>query len=375
VAVQNQKYAVPDVLAGWLVQIFSLALYTAAGFVVLYRILGLLGIGRRFLLSLLSYFGTLMFVYATIGTGEMFTVPPLLFGVYHLLKARFVPQQDKAYLWAGFWYGLAFFVTNQVFLLIGVAAGVLLWSMRQWRPILLFLLPGLFFGLLTLGYNWLLFDHPLHFPQRYWIQGNPQVVLFELPNPGKLVDMLFLPWKGLFFYSPYLLLSLPGLRLIYRNLPAERRIRESVLLLIAGSFLVYFLFLFFNVGWSGGADFGFRYIVVVLPFLAIPAAAWLDKRPPGPLAWLLIIWSVAVCSFGALTDPEVPTTVPNPLLYNWPIFLDRATNNVPNLLLEQLFNVDNWLLRFSTSFLFLAALAVLLWRWRSVWQEEPNNEG
>ncbi|MFZ0546167.1 MAG: hypothetical protein WAM60_12050 [Candidatus Promineifilaceae bacterium] len=115
--------------------------------------------------------------------------------------------------------------------------------------------------------------------------------------------------------------------------------------------------------------------MVVLPFLAVPTAVWLDKRPFTtnrfrPLSWLLIIWSIAICSFGAITDPEVPTGVPNPLVnYNWAYFLNRATNNVPNLILEQLFDVNNWLLRFSTTLLFFALLAALLWHFRNVWKE------
>ncbi|MFZ0546311.1 MAG: hypothetical protein WAM60_12780, partial [Candidatus Promineifilaceae bacterium] len=182
IAVQNQDYAVSDVLAGWLVQIFSLGLYSAVSLVAFYRILGLLDTGHRFLLTLLFYFGTLIFPYATIGTGEMFTVPPLLLGLYHLLKSHFTDQEEKHYLWAGFWYGLAFFVTNQVLLLIGVAALALLLATRKFKPVIRFLLPPLVFALLTLGYNWLLFDHPLHFPQQYWIQGDPQVVLFGWPS-------------------------------------------------------------------------------------------------------------------------------------------------------------------------------------------------
>lgn len=385
VAVQNQDYAVQDVLAGWLVQIFSLALYSAVGFVALYRILKLLAVGRPFLLTLLSFFATLMFPYATIGTGEMFTVPPLLLGLYHLLQTitpSDTPKtnpvesshKDRNYLWAGFWYGLAFFVTNQVLLLIAIAALTLLLTTRKLRPLIRFLLPPLLFLFLTLAYNWLLFDHPLHFPQQYWRQGNPQVVLFGWPNGSKLVEMLLLPTKGLLFYSPYLVLALPGLSYLYHHLPGEKRYRASITLLLGGSFLIYFIFYFFNLGWSGGADYGFRYMVVGLPFLAVPAALWLDKRPNNPLAWLLVVWSIAVCSFGALTDPEVPTGAPNPLLnYNWPLFLDQATNNVPNLLLQQLFHIDNWLLRLTTTLLFLAFLAALLWRTRAIWQQ--NGEG
>jgi len=381
IAVQNQDYAVQDVLAGWLVQIFSLGLYTAVGFIALYRILKLLNVKRPFLLTLLSFFGTLMFPYATIGVGEMYTAPLLLLGLYHLLKSGFEADQDTAYLWAGFWYGLAFFTTNQVLLVIGVAALILLLTMRTFRPVLLFAIPIILFGLLTLGYNWLLFDHPLHFPIRYWSQGTPEVILFDLPTLSRLAEMLLLPWKGIFFYSPYLILSIPGFRHLYRHLPGSKTYRQGVVWLIAGSFLVYFIFLFFNVGWFGGADFGFRYIVPVLFYLAIGAAVFLDHLLTTNhqsqknniiwplLIWFLIIWSIAINTFGAITDPEIPTGIRNPLVnYSWPLFLAQATNNVPNLLLDQLFDLNLWPLRLATTFLYFAALAYLLYRTRSTWQ-------
>ncbi|MFZ0546168.1 MAG: hypothetical protein WAM60_12055, partial [Candidatus Promineifilaceae bacterium] len=79
-------------------------------------------------------------------------------------------------------------------------------------------------------------------PQQYWIQGDPQVVLFGWPSPHKFAEMLFLPDKGLFFYSPVLLLSLPGLRYLYTHLPGEKRCRQSIVLLLGGSFLAYFIF-------------------------------------------------------------------------------------------------------------------------------------
>jgi hypothetical protein len=191
--------------------------------------------------------------------------------------------------------------------------------------------------------------------------------------------MLFLPWKGIFFYSPYLLLAIPGCWLLYWRL--DRPTRGPVILLLAGSFLVYFLYLACNVGWFGGDDFGFRYIVPALPFLAIGAAAWLSRARPSGLEIALIVASVAICSFGALTDPEVPNSMmigfevhrisaANPLLdYNLPLFLSLATNNVPNVVLEQLFGLDVWLLRLATTAVFLAALGGFLWRYRRHWAD------
>ena len=383
--VQNERYDPVDVFTGWLVQIFSLALYTAVSFVVLYRLLDLLAIQRgRFLLALLSYFGTLMFAYSTIGTGEMYTVPLLLLGTYFLLLAyleKGEPRKanDWYYLCAGFWYGLAFFTTNQIILMSPVALAAIAWRERQWRPLFLFSLPLLFFGLLTLLYNWAAFGDPFNFPMEYWIRGPSPTLIFEWPTPGKLAEMLFLPWKGIFFYSPYLLLAIPGFWLLYRRL--EWPTRGPVILLLAGSFLVYFLYLACNAGWFGGDDFGFRYIVPALPFLAIGAAAWLSRDRPSGLEIALIVGSVVICSFGALTDPEVPNSMMigfevhrisavNPLLdYNLPLFLRLATNNVPNVVLEQLFGLDVWLLRLATTVVFLSALGGFLWRYRRHWAD------
>jgi hypothetical protein len=278
---------------------------------------------------------------------------------------------------------LAFFVTNQVLLFILIAALAILISKPPNQPInpntqlpnyklqitnlLLFLLPPFVFALITMAYTWLLFDHPLHFPQQYWVQGDPQVILFGLPPLTKVLDMLILPTKGIFFYAPFLLLALPGLLYIYHNLAGDKSYRQSLTLLFGGSFLAYLIFYFFNLGWSGGADYGWRYIVIATPFLAIPAALWIDKQSFRPLNWksalalLLISLSIAICTFGAVTNPEVPTGVQNPVFtYNWPLFIEEATNNLPNQLLDQFLDVTFWPLRLGTTLLFFAALAFFL---------------
>ncbi len=389
-SVQNQEYQVDEVFSGWLVQTLSLALYTAISFVALYRIFDLLGIKRRRLpLVLLSYFGTLMFAYATIGNGEMYTVPLLILGTYHLLKVtsrtgrqHSTPSSTRlpesrsrltGFLWAGIWFGLAFLTTNQVALMIVIAFIAVIWQEKNWKAPALFAAPIIVSGLVTLAYNWINFDSPFSFPIQFWIQGTPEVILFEFPTLTKLAEMLFLPWKGLFFYSPFLIFSLPGFRLLYRqsrtgdnNAPTTM----PMVFYLAGAPLVFFIFLLFNVGWFGGADYGFRYAIPILPYLSIGAAVWLNKRKLTVPIWILIIWSVVICSIGALTDPEVPTMIRNPILaYNLPMFASVGTNNVINLIFEQLFGINVWLFRIATTAAFFGALSWFTWRYRGMWRD------
>jgi hypothetical protein len=391
-SVQNQQYDTTAVFIGWLVQIFSLALYTAIAFVILYRIFELVGIqNRRLPLTLLSYFGTLMFAYATIGTGEMFTVPPLLLGIYFLLKSNPMAQGKNAansypephikirsYFFAGLFFAFAFFTTNQIALIIIVALIAISWQEHNWRPVFFFALPIAISLLLTLLYNWVNFDSPFSFPIQFWEMGSPEQLRLEWPTLGKLAEMSFLPWKGIFFYSPYLILAIPGYWQLYRRSKDPLQsgpVSTAMVFFLSGSFILYFLYLVFNMGWYGGADFGFRYIVPVLPFLCIGAAVWLSGRKLSPIEYTLLIISIVFCSFGALTDPEVPSNIRNPLLdYNWPMFVSDATNNVPNFVAHQLLGIRHWAMRLFTSALFFISLIWLLWRTRYLWFDSILSE-
>jgi hypothetical protein len=263
--------------------------------------------------------------------------------------------------------------TNQIALIILVALAAISWQEKDWKAPLMFLLPIAAAGVVTLAYNWLSFGNPLSFPMRFWTQGTPEVILFEIPTVRKLAEMLFFPWKGLFFYSPYLILSLPGFWQLYqasRAREVESPVSVQMVFFLSATPLLFFLFLLFNVGWFGGADFGFRYVIPVLPFLCIGSAIWLSERKLTIPLILLIGWSIAVCSLGALTDPEVPTGIRNPLLsYNIPLLSSEGTNNLVNTFVDQLLNFDNWLLRFSTTLLFMAFISAIIWRYRSDWRD------
>jgi hypothetical protein len=348
---------VTDRVSSGLVLVFSLPLYASLMFVALYRILGVLGLTRRrFLLTLTCYFGTLMFPFSTSGHGEMYTAPLILWGVYCLLKSR----SNRDYLYAGLLLGFACLATYQAIL---IAASALMFFVL-WRKGLasriLFALPVVLFLLVILAYNRTCFGSFLSFPTKYWMGGNPRTVILEVPILMKFADMLFLPWKGIFFYSPFLLLCIPG----YRKLLKTQSL--NVVSFLVFSFVFYFVFLAFNAGWYGGADFGFRYIVPVLPFLCIGAAAWMSRETRlSPIEMVLVVLSIAVCSFGAITDPHVVSTSKFPLVeYNLPYFISSATNNMVNHMLEKSIGFNVWPFRLATTMLFFGAIGLILLSYR-----------
>lgn len=343
-----------ETIVAWIVQIASLSLYAAIGVIGLYRIFGLLGLReRQFPLTLISFFGTLMFPYSTIGNGEMFTTPVVIWAAFFLLRAR--PTRDLLY--SGLCFGLGCLTNYQTIFFAAVASCFVAHRNRQ-RPALwlLFGFPIAVSWFLLLLYNKMLFDNFLTFPVKYWRGGfDVPTLVFEFPSAAKLLDMLFLPWKGIFFYSPFLLMSVPG------YLRLARRQSSDVALLLSGSFLSFLVFFAVNAGWYGGSDFGFRYIVPALPFLCIGSAIRLSRPNWNILEKVLIALSVFVCSFGAITSPYVAANMKDPLIrYNIPLFLSNATNNVLNDALLKGFGLNNWLLRFASTALFFGFIGLLL---------------
>lgn len=71
------------------------------------------------------------------------------------------------------------------------------------------------------------------------------------------------PGKGLLIFAPPVLAGLAGFYLLYR----QRRAEALLLAALAASFLVIYSF---NTSWHGGATWGPRYLLPVLPFLVIP---------------------------------------------------------------------------------------------------------
>lgn len=109
---------------------------------------------------------------------------------------------------------------------------------------------------------------------------------FDFTNP-QILNVLFSIQKGLFFWCPALLLSIPGIYFLTKK--------------IKGISLALVLFLVVNIyvvsswwAWSYGGSFGMRAIVDALPFFALPMAATLEKIIKLKNKWVKIVLMVLI---------------------------------------------------------------------------------
>jgi hypothetical protein len=119
------------------------------------------------------------------------------------------------------------------------------------------------------------------------------------PHLSALWGLTFSAFRGLFFRAPWLLLAIPGFIAWWRS--GRLRAEWWTLLLAA---LTLLLFYGSSAMWWGGFAAGPRYIVPLIPFLALPAAWMLSRlwdRLPlriGALALialsLMLVWAEAV---------------------------------------------------------------------------------
>ena len=147
-----------------------------------------------------------------------------------------------------------------------VVLGFLAWRAQRVRPVALFVL-GALPPTAALGiYNTFAFGSPTHLSYRYFAGGfgaqHRGFFGIELAEPSAVLDVL-VGRRGLFTFSPVLVLATVGLALLWR-----RGLRAEAL----ASALVAGLFLLLDAGnWDplGGLSPGPRYVAPALPFLAL----------------------------------------------------------------------------------------------------------
>ncbi|MFH1399313.1 MAG: hypothetical protein ABIG95_04335 [Candidatus Woesearchaeota archaeon] len=89
-----------------------------------------------------------------------------------------------------------------------------------------------------------------------------------------IIQLLFLPYRGLFFYSPILLLALIGLPAMYR-----KHKYETILLIVATLIIVAFTASWPNWYCHGGG--GCRRFLTITPFLILPLVFAVEKMGKG----------------------------------------------------------------------------------------------
>ena len=179
-------------------------------------------------------------------------------------------------------------------------------------------------------YQWSCFENP--FVSNYRYQNldfqNEAGAVFQLPSPKALLDLTILPYRGLFFSAPFLLLAIPGMVWFHRQIYG--RLPEALLCL---ALVVFYLVLNASfIKYHGGWTVGPRYLVPCLPFLA--AAAHFYRPWNKLLAWLLLLISIFFQTALTVVHPAPPDASRNPLL-NHTLYLysrNRISVNTQSML-------------------------------------------
>lgn len=169
------------------------------------------------------------------------------------------------------------------------------------------------------------------------------------------------PTTGVFFYSPVLLLAIPGLLLLPRELWRERLGIAAGALLSFGHLLV--------VGGTGAAQFPPRLLIPMLPFLALGfASIWSSSLGGRRAAWarvafvLLLVPSIAFCMLGALGS----TMFRDVARWNaWYVYLHNLFPPVPDGMPRYNLLYYVFPLRGVLVWVALAAAAMAAWRLRA----------
>lgn len=279
---------------------FSLSLLSALAAVALFRTFLLLGVTRsNSLLATIAYaFGTPVFFYSTTYFSAVFAASFAIFSLYVLTRLG-SSRRAPALLLLGLLVASAVLMEYQGLFLAGGVA-LYLWFKWGFRASWSFFLGAALPCAILLSYNTLVFGGPFHSAYEFVVGPNTQfhnvgALGFTMPRPARLFGLTLSAHRGLFIYSPVLLLSLVGFA------SALRRRKQQTYGLVLLSILVtagVWLWISSFEAWDGSSAFGPRLLVSILPFMAIGLALSLSKVPRA-LSYPLIALSVMINWLGA----------------------------------------------------------------------------
>ena len=208
-----------------------------------------------------------------------------------------------------------------------VVVGLGLWlSASGWRRLIPFSLAAIPPLLLIPAYSWACFGDPFTLPYSYQASFpamSEGLYAIKWPDAETAFRLLFSPARGLFFWSPFLLLAGFGYWQLMQKSTGLFWLTYAIpvlhLAVISGRVW----------DWPAGPAWGPRLLSPMLPLLALPCAYGVSRFP-----WLglpLAVYSILVTSVATLTDACPPYDVHlNPLLeLNLPALLKGELS--PNL--------------------------------------------
>jgi hypothetical protein len=208
-------------------------------------------------------------------------------------------------------------------LIVGILFLYTFYRLSDRRRIGWVILPGALVATGWMTYNNAIFGSPFELGYGYselWAeQHHTGFMSLTWPHWEVIWGTTFSPFRGLFVLSPLLLLAVPGFILWYRS--GEHRPEFWVALT---SVLAMFLFNSSSIMWWGGFAIGPRYLLPMLPLMALPIIfvfrEWEKRMWMSVLHIALFAWSL-IATWGLTLAEQAfpPDTLRNPLVeYAWP---------------------------------------------------------
>jgi hypothetical protein len=223
-----------------------------------------------FILALAFGLATIAFPYSNTLIQHQLAAFGVFTGFYLLWRVIY-ERAHVRWLWlVGLLFGLVAITDYPVVVMGGI---VFLWAALvypQRLNLYRVILGALPLGLLFMAYNYTIFGTPMPVGYEYstlWQDSHGTGFLsLTMPSLARYYGLTFSPIRGIFLISPFLLLFFPGLVLMWRRQSAQRSTTIAI-------FLAVFALLTFyasSVMWWGGHTVGPRYIVPIMPFMALP---------------------------------------------------------------------------------------------------------
>jgi hypothetical protein len=242
-------------VTGWLVAVFAMRLGMS------YRLSVVLGLAAPLATMALPYIDT--------NFSEPLLALTVLAATYFVYCAR--SDHPLRYLTlAGVALGLTIYTRERSIILLPPFLLYVFMTQprRQWKGWLALLIPIGIGGLLIGGWNWVRFGSPLTTSYAAW---QPETG-FGTPIIVGVFGLWLSAGKGLLLYNPIAWLGLIGL------IPLWRRDR-ALTVLIGLLILIPTLFFARYDLWTGGWNWGPRYLLPLVPLLVLTAGVWVQVNP------------------------------------------------------------------------------------------------
>jgi len=291
--------------------------------------------GRPLALVLGYGLGTLAFTYSTLFYGHQLSAILCFAAFAVLFQGKEKGMSPSRLFCAGLLSGYAMiteFPTGLIIVFLTVYLFTILDNKKRVAIFFLGMLPAF---VLMMAYNYSSFGSPFdigyqHEAEKVYIETSSQGFMgITYPSISSLYEILVGPYRGLFFFSPFLVLFFPSLYYFHR----DQSFRKEFWLIVA-IFAGYVYVASGYAVWHGGWCVGPRHLTPVIPFMLTPMLFLPTRKTVSALATILICLSVLLAFLCTIIFPYFPNEFKNPLFEAvLPIFFGGQTGaNIGNTL-------------------------------------------